>query len=101
MKEEENGLVVVCPTCGERWECQTQVGLEAKEGAKPSRDSLLICIACGEIMVFDAEMTARRLTEEEARNLPAETVELLAKAEYARQRTCEKFNRPLFADKKP
>jgi hypothetical protein len=51
-----------CTSCGEFFDAATSF---ADPGAKPAPDDWTICLYCGHLMAFDADLRVRDLTDEE------------------------------------
>lgn len=58
----------ICPTCGKRFDTATQV--EGQSGPAPKDWTL--CLYCGEILRFDAELHPAALTAADAHELEAD-----------------------------
>jgi len=50
-----------CPRCNYRMDCTT----DAYGEAKPKEGDVSICLMCGGLMVFNADLTVRKPTKEE------------------------------------
>ncbi len=68
------GYLMGAATCMEEGELETS----------PSEGDKSICINCGNIMLFRADGTLRRLTDDEWRNMPDERVNFIARLENLR-----------------
>ena len=55
-----------CPSCGYEYDCAADV-LDTPRSARAGDVS--ICISCGHIMVFAADLSKRELTDEEAHKI--------------------------------
>lgn len=57
------GLKVDCPYCQRAMDCSTNT---SRDDRPPEEGSLSLCISCGEVGVFTAELTVRMMYPHEA-----------------------------------
>lgn len=72
-----------CPKCKYRLEAHTPV--ESDNDYTPEEGSLSVCLNCGEILTFDADLKLRKTTQEELIELKEndnESYQLITKASY-------------------
>lgn len=58
-----------CPTCGYLLECATVI---SRQGAKPKPDDFSLCMKCGEILRFKADLSLRIVELNDLLDLPRE-----------------------------
>lgn len=74
-----------CAYCGHQLDASFDAG---GSNDRPEPGDITLCIECGRLMMFNADLSLRALTEDEALTLEAdeEQKELIAKAWWAIQR---------------
>ncbi len=71
-----------CPSCGHRFDRATCV---VEEGAAPSPGDCTICIECAQALVFNDDLTVRKITPAEVRRLMTSQPDAWATIERAQQ----------------
>jgi len=59
-----------CPVCGQVLTAATSTGVNRK----PRENDLSICIGCGMLLMFNADFSPRKLTDEELKDVKASNV---------------------------
>jgi hypothetical protein len=62
MSEPDGRLVLTCPACGRRHDCQKMVSVPR---SRPRPGDISVCIDCGALSVLSPTMELRRLTDVE------------------------------------
>lgn len=65
-----------CPNCRVEWNGATD--LETPKAVPPSSGDFTICVNCGQINIFDENLSLKKATEEELKELTSEQVEIFA-----------------------
>lgn len=68
-----------CPSCGKRFDQASSAFGEST----PKPDDITICIRCGQVMLFNLDMTVRLPDEDELADLDAATLEEISEAQVA------------------
>jgi hypothetical protein len=63
-----------CPECGHLLDAAFAIGSDAR----PRPNDLSVCIQCGEILCFNADLTLRRSTVQERSELPPQALTAVA-----------------------